>query len=88
MRGMNSWSSRGCFSNAGRGYPRAQRTGVQGVRIKEYMVITDDNTNDLANQVNANIREGWQPFGGVSCSPPTEQNIEWYAQAMVKYGKQ
>ena len=55
------------------------------MKVLEYTILADDCPKDLSEQVNANIQEGWQPFGGVACNPPTEQSIEWYAQAMVKY---
>ena len=44
----------------------------------EYKVITTDHCDELENEVNEAIREGWKPQGGVLYVPRT------YMQAMIK----
>jgi hypothetical protein len=32
----------------------------------EYMIICEESTEELAKEVNKEIKKGWKPFGGVS----------------------
>ena len=48
----------------------------------EYMIVSDDTPINLMKQVNANIKEGWVPQGGVSVSESCE-NIYCH-QAMIR----
>ena len=58
------------------------------MKVKEYYFVFGSIPNygtivnaviDLENKVNAKIKEGWQPFGGIAI---TKENA---FQAMVKY---
>ena len=51
--------------------------------VIDYRIVYERREQDLENEVRKLIREGWQPFGGVS-------QMYWnpgmqYAQAMVRY---
>jgi len=49
-------------------------------KIQEYRVIVTSAVQELGQQVNKAIGEGWQPFGSLLRS---DQNGQW-AQAIVK----
>jgi hypothetical protein len=49
-------------------------------QIIEYRILIDQYLDHLEGKVNAHIKNGWQPIGGVSSS--LNHN---YVQAMVKY---
>lgn len=53
---------------------------------KEYKVILEDSTSDLADRVEYYMRNGWEPLGGVSLSIFRETNVTetWVAQAMIR----
>lgn len=62
--------------------------------MKEYMIIEEDSTVKLQEEVNVYIKEGWQPLGGVcaiygkydnSDMPDKSGNAAcFYLQAMAK----
>jgi mannose/cellobiose epimerase-like protein (N-acyl-D-glucosamine 2-epimerase family) len=59
--------------------------------IAVYQVVEADSADRLADLVNREIEQGWQPIGGVACMAYTHQYITsdaqliwWYTQAMVK----
>jgi hypothetical protein len=60
-------------------------------KILEYKILADTDIEDLENAVAKQIKNGWQPFGGVSMSFRWDNKGEndygffRYAQAMVKY---
>ena len=49
-------------------------------KIVDYMIVEKDNFHNFSDQVKNLIKEGWQPFGGVS-----QWNSRIHTQAMVKY---
>lgn len=63
---------------------------------KEYVVVSDGCEHDFIQLVNAHLREGWEPFGGVSVTSHFEswensrkgytetETFVMYAQAMVR----
>jgi hypothetical protein len=46
----------------------------------EYMILYDASPEGLSDKVNAYIKEGWRPLGGVAITSSFWQ----YAQAMVR----
>lgn len=56
-------------------------------KITEYYVVHNDNAELLAGKVNEMVRQGWQPFGGISTISTSANAFITYAQAMVKYGE-
>jgi len=59
------------------------------VTVTEYTVVQiEDKYTKFVEAVNSRIREGWQPFGGVSVSisydAAGDQMWTSYAQALVK----
>lgn len=55
--------------------------------VKEYLVESFDNYQDLQQAVNFNLSNLWQPIGGVSITSyiVNGKTVIAYAQAMVKY---
>lgn len=51
-------------------------------KIIEYHIVENSNTFQLSKIVNKLIKNGWQPYGGVSFTGQPEGH---YIQAMVKY---
>ena len=55
--------------------------------IIDYQVAIGKNDyKELVKAVNDLIKQGFQPFGGVSTTGG-DTSLVYYAQAMVKYGK-
>lgn len=57
-------------------------------KIVEYTSVWAEKTSSLDLEVNSLIEEGFQPFGGLSCSQSVDsdgERIETLCQAMVKY---
>jgi hypothetical protein len=58
--------------------------------VTEYVVLKEESLDDLANEVNALIADGWQPQGGIAVlreefdSRGESQVYKWHFQAMVK----
>lgn len=61
--------------------------------LSDYKVVTEQNAPDLNKACQALIQDGWQPFGGVSCSRAIASNPKrgdgindkiTLAQAMVR----
>lgn len=55
----------------------------------EYTILFSSHIEVLSVQVNAAIKEGWRPIGGVSCaiaSNPGYRTEYQYTQAMVREG--
>lgn len=50
--------------------------------VTKYIILKSPSVDTLVIEVNALLRLGWQPQGGVA------RNGELYAQAMVQYGNQ
>jgi hypothetical protein len=38
-------------------------------QVKEYTIVTATSLNELTKLINAEIKNGWQPLGGVSIMP-------------------
>lgn len=59
------------------------------MKIKEYTNIWRQECTHLSSFVEALMKHGWQPFGGVSSThvwdEKTKDLICWHGQAMVKY---
>lgn len=55
--------------------------------ITEYYVVHNDNAELLTGKINEMVRQGWQPFGGISTISTTANAFITYAQAMVKYAE-
>ena len=53
--------------------------------ITEYKVVYGDGSNDLEHNVNILIKQGWQPFSGLTLKAFTNNLSDLY-QTMVKYG--
>ena len=57
--------------------------------IIDYIVVYGRDRAHLIDNVNSQIKAGWQPLGGVSvCLYTTSGNYTEYYQAIVKYEKQ
>jgi len=54
-------------------------------KITEYYAVHDDNAEMLTEKVNELIKQGWQPFGGISTT--TSEGHTQYIQAMVEYSE-
>jgi len=52
----------------------------------EYKIVSSASLSDLENQVNALMRDGWVPLGGlsISVSESIDYCYETFAQAMTK----
>lgn len=52
----------------------------------QYLIIEETNTDNLAEEVNKKIIEGWRPQGGVSITLSESDEYQYYsaAQAMVR----
>ena len=53
------------------------------MKVVDYIVVRRNNDNDLASAVKDKLKEGWQPFGGLSVA--MVNRYESYNQAMVRY---
>ncbi len=50
-----------------------------------YQIVKTDTLQDLVNQVNVHMIEGWKPLGGVTFYPVYSDNSgKAWVQAMVK----
>jgi hypothetical protein len=60
-------------------------------KIIEYMILSDQNPHDLADNVQTTLSEGWQPFGPVTAIPSVYSvdaevlEAPVFCQALVKY---
>lgn len=53
----------------------------------EYIAVYGLDTSDLSEKVNKLIKDGWKPFGSLSCAMATAENegiYYQYSQAMIK----
>ncbi len=59
------------------------------MEIELYKTVWGDSTSDLIQKVNADIKFGWQPIGGVTQAVATTlgQERRIYIQAMVRFKK-
>jgi hypothetical protein len=62
------------------------------MKIIDYTVVMDNNGRSLAEKVQAHMKEGWAPLGGVSIAAAydtaadfNQGYVEGWAQAMVRY---
>lgn len=53
--------------------------------ITAYKVVYGDGKEDLEHNVNILIKQGWQPFSGLTLKAFTNNPSDFY-QTMVKYG--
>jgi len=58
-------------------------SGRKEIVIMEYSVIQESELQNLIDDVNKAIKEGWGPLGGI-CS---DSNHHGYAQAMIRENK-
>jgi hypothetical protein len=61
-------------------------------KIVDYYVVAQESAPNLIRDCNTLVRQGWQPYGGISCSRLKSSSRDGldkavYAQAMVKYEK-
>lgn len=54
------------------------------MKIAEYKIIEEYDTQKLERQVNEAIQEGWQPLGSVVVYILPSNKEPWYVQTMVK----
>jgi hypothetical protein len=54
-------------------------------RVAEYMVVTVCNKQEFESLVNRQLKNGWQPLGGVAVSSYDTGWVQSYSQAMAKY---
>jgi len=52
------------------------------MRVKEYRVLTSNDSVGINQQVNTHIGEGWQPYGGLKVI--TDGIAVLYVQVVVK----
>lgn len=50
----------------------------------QYKILTASNAEQLALAVNASIKDGWVPVGGVACMREPHYGDPSYYQAMIK----
>ncbi len=55
------------------------------IPITKYITFGTSDLYEMDDAVNKAIKEGWQPFGGVSVGF-NRDNKKYFVQAMVKYG--
>lgn len=60
------------------------------MKIVEYKVVEDTNIEDFVEQININIRNGWQPLGGIESNHEhiDENDVDgrtFFFQSMIKY---
>jgi hypothetical protein len=53
--------------------------------ITAYEILKANDRETCVKGVNDFIKKGWQPYGGLAVTPPSETEYEIYAQAMVRY---
>lgn len=63
-------------SGTAKAVPPAHRKDAQ--QFMQYTILTNEQYQPLIDEVNAYIREGWEPLGGVS------DYADFCAQAMIK----
>ncbi len=64
-----------------------------GEKIESYSITGSENAQDFVNSINAAIKEGWEPCGGVSMSVVVQRGSKgkepgfksFWCQAMIKY---
>jgi hypothetical protein len=54
-------------------------------KIIDYIILSENSGQALANAVNIKINQGWQPYGNITSTNQGESI--WIIQAMVKYSK-
>jgi hypothetical protein len=74
--------------NGGGGAQEAQEAqGAPSAGGPDYTILEADDSSTLSTRVNALIRIGWEPVGGVSVShyrdAPEEADQELWAQALI-----
>jgi hypothetical protein len=50
----------------------------------DYTIITGQSQTDVIGQVKAQMREGWQPLGGLAIAGRSDRNGVYFSQAMGK----
>lgn len=53
--------------------------------IAQYDILSAVSTDDLVKKVNAKIKEGWQPIGGICCVLVKGNPV--FIQSMTKDGR-
>jgi len=54
------------------------------MKIADYKIIEEYDTQKLEQLVNKAIQEGWQPLGSVVVYILPSDKMPWYVQTMVK----
>ncbi|WP_422351141.1 DUF1737 domain-containing protein [Flagellimonas sp.] len=55
------------------------------MKITEYNIISLFDVDEVVNQANKLIFEGWQPFGNISMAYDIEEGNMLFVQTLVKY---
>jgi hypothetical protein len=55
------------------------------MKITEYNIISLFDVDEVVNQANKLISEGWQPFGNISMAYDVEEGKMLFVQTLVKY---
>ncbi|MEK6152162.1 DUF1737 domain-containing protein [Flavobacteriaceae bacterium 3-367] len=55
------------------------------MKITEYNIISLSDIDQVVNQANKLISEGWQPFGNISMAYDVDQGDMLFVQTLVKY---
>ena len=53
--------------------------------IIDYYTVNTASPHELQNRINILIKEGYQPFGGMSMTHNTKTGTTYFRQALVKY---
>lgn len=56
------------------------------MKITEYNIISLFDVDEVVNQANKLISEGWQPFGNISMAYDVKEGKILFVQTLVKYG--
>ena len=57
-------------------------------KVVDYVLLAEHQTDSLQHQVQAKLKQGWQPLGGAQVATPVlrgEEVAPIYIQTMVKY---
>lgn len=55
------------------------------MRIKRYHLACRSDLETLQTEVTKLLGEGWQPFGQIVVTPPSNESQERFLQTMVQY---
>jgi hypothetical protein len=55
------------------------------MRIKRYHVVSAPDAGALQNEISKLLPEGWQPFGQMIITEPSNESSERFFQVVVQY---